>query len=227
MVDQDKHYVGHRQRLKKRFMDGGLSALHDYEALELLFFLCVPRADVKPLAKDLLKKYQSLSKIMQLDEKEILSNKGVGESFLFLLKLLRETNGLLLKQDLQQSAVLDSFEKVIGYCKINMSHLPNEQLRILFLDQTNKLIADDVLQQGTVNQTPIYPREILKKALHYNAVAIIMVHNHPSGDVTPSEADVKVTLEVKRLGMMMNVTLHDHIIIGKNDFYSFARKNLL
>lgn len=221
------HHVGHRQRLKEKFNTRGESALHDYELLELLLFCAVPRADVKPLAKELLKKGGSLLGVFGSPAQALKEINGVGNSVVHVLKLVHSLIGRSMQENLQGKTVLQSWHQVIAYCTAQMSYNRQEQLRLLFLDQKNQLICDEVQQVGTVNHTPIYPREVMRRALEVNASALILVHNHPSGDPAPSRADIELTLKIQEIGMQLGIKLHDHIVIGKGKYNSFKAMGLL
>lgn len=219
--------MGHRQRLRQRFDKKGEDACHDYELLELLLFTAIPRADVKPIAKDLLKKFGSLLGVFSATPSALKEIKGVGDSVVHSLKLTHTLIGRAIQQDLQGKTVLQSWQQVIDYCTARMAFSQQEQLRLLFLDQKNQLIADEVQQIGTVNHTPIYPREVIRRALEVNACALILVHNHPSGDPAPSRADIDLTLKIQEIGEQLGIKLHDHIVIGQGKHNSFKAMGIL
>lgn len=221
------HHIGHRQRLKEKFDKGGEAALHDYEMLELLLFCAIPRADVKPIAKQLLIKFRSLLGVFGATPQALKEIKGVGDSVVHILKLLHCLMGRSMQEDLQGKIVLQSWHQVIDYCTTRMSYNQQEQLRLLFLDQKNRLISDEVQQVGTVNHTPIYPREVMRRAIEVNASAIILVHNHPSGDPSPSRADIELTLKIQEIGAQLGIKLHDHIVIGQGKHNSFKSMGIL
>lgn len=221
------HHVGHRQRLKEKFDNRGESALYDYELLELLLFCAIPRADVKPIAKQLLMKFGSLLGVFGAPPKALKEIKGVGDSVIHVLKLIHSLLGRSIQENLQGKIVLQSWHQVIEYCTVRMSYNQQEQLRLLFLDQKNRLIADEVQQVGTVNHTPIYPREVMRRALEVNASALILVHNHPSGDSSPSRADIELTLKIQEIGAQLGIKLHDHIVIGQGKHNSFKAMGIL
>lgn len=223
----DTNVSGHRQRLRERFLRGGESALNDYELLELLLFGANPRADMKPLAKELLKEFGSLSGVMQADHAALLKISGVGESAIAILKGVHATMTRALREQIMQKPVLSSWAQVIEYCRLTMGHLKQEQLRLLFLDSKNCLICDEVQQTGTVNHTPIFPREVVKRALDVAASAFIIVHNHPSGDSKPSADDIEMTRHIRNVSTQLGILLHDHIIIAKTKHYSFKTEGLL
>ncbi|WP_052045899.1 RadC family protein [Candidatus Paracaedibacter symbiosus] len=221
------HHVGHRQRLKAKFDRRGEAAFHDYELLELLLFYAIPRVDVKPIAKDLLTKCGSLLGVFGASAQTLKEVKGAGESVVHILKLVHTLIGRSMQENLQGKTVLQSWHQVIEYCTARMSYNQQEQLRLLFLDQKNQLISDEVQQVGTVNHTPIYPREVMRRALEVNASALILVHNHPSGDPAPSKADIELTLKIQEIGAQLGIKLHDHIVIGKGKHNSFKAMGLL
>lgn len=221
------HQIGHRQRLRERFLRGGEEALHDYELLELLLFGANPRADMKPMAKDLLNEFGSLAGVMNADHAALLKVPGVGESAIAILKAVQATMTRALRQQIQQKPILSSWTQLLEYCHLSMGYLKQEQLRLLFLDSKNCLIADEVQQTGTVNNTPIFPREVVKRALDLGASAIILVHNHPSGDPSPSIDDIEMTRHIRNVSTQLGILIHDHLIIAKNRHYSFRKEGLL
>lgn len=224
---EQEHYIGHRQRLKEKFNVLGPIGFADYEILELLLFQAIPRNDTKPLAKVLLGRFGSLLGVLTASEAALKEIKGVGDSVVHLLKLVHGVLERGFQQDIKGKNVLQSWQQVIQYCSLSMSYNDKEQLRIIYLDQKNQILADEIQQTGTVNHTPIYPREVMKRALEVSATAIILVHNHPSGDPTPSRADIDLTMRVQRIGEELGITLHDHVIIGKGKHASFKSMGLL
>jgi DNA repair protein RadC len=209
------HYLGHRQRLRERLLEHGASALPDYELLEFLLFSARPQGDLKPLAKQLIARFNGLAGVLSAPKEALLAEDGVKEATVAALMAVREAGLRLLKAEVADKPVLGSWAKVVEYCQARMSHDPVERFRILFLDRKNALIADEEQQKGTVDHTPVYPREVVKRALELGASALIMVHNHPSGDPTPSKADIEVTKDVAKAAATLGVTLHDHLIIGR------------
>ncbi len=220
-TEQKPHYTGHRGRLRQRLLASKKGELPDYEVLEVLLFAASPRSDVKPLAKDLITKFGSLAKVLNASEEEFSDIKGVNESAIAQFRVVQEAAERLLKEEITEKTILQSWKALIDYCRASMGHLKQEQFRILFLDRKNTLIADDLQEAGTVDQTPVYPREVVKRALQLEASAIIMVHNHPSGDTTPSKADIAVTKQIQQALNTINVKLHDHVIISSAGHYSF------
>ncbi|MGB8818693.1 MAG: DNA repair protein RadC [Rhizobiaceae bacterium] len=223
-IDDQK---GHRDRLRERFRTGGAVALADYEILEMLLFRSIARADTKPIAKALLKRFHTLGGVFSASETMLKEVSGVGEAVAFDLKVIFAASQRLLKTEIAGREVLSSWNKVIDYCKASMAHEAREQFRILFLDKKNALIADEVQQTGTVDHTPVYPREVVKRALEHGATAIILVHNHPSGDPTPSRADIEMTKTIVDTAKPLGIAVHDHIIIGRDGHASLKGLQLM
>jgi len=223
----DAHYHGHRDRLRTRYKDHGDTALADYEILELLLFRLIPRRDTKPIAKALLERFGTLAGVFGASPALLQEVKGIGEAVAFDLKLISTVTHRTLKSDLKGKQVLASWSSVIDYCHAAMAHETREQFRILFLDKRNALIADEVQQTGTVDHTPVYPREVVKRALELSATALILVHNHPSGDPTPSRADIEMTKMIIDTAKPLGISVHDHIIIGKNGHASLKGLRLI
>ncbi len=224
---QDEHYHGHRDRLRQRFREGGDRALADYELLELLLFRLIPRRDTKPIAKALLARFGSLPEVLGAPVQLLTEVKGVGDSVATDLKLVASIAHRMLKGELKGRKVLASWSSVIEYCRAAMAFETREQFRVLFLDKKNALIADEVQQTGTVDHTPVYPREVVKRALELSATAIILVHNHPSGDPTPSRADIEMTKLIIETARPLGITVHDHIIIGRDGHASLKGMKLI
>lgn len=220
------HYWGHRQRLRERFLAAGPNALPDYELLELLLFFSIPRRDVKPLAKQLIERFGSLGGVLAATP-ELLGEFGLDHHSVVHFKALRETAGRLAREEVAERPVIGSWQKLLDYCRTTMAHNKTEQFRLLFLDRKNGLIADEVQQEGTVDHTPVYPREVVKRALQLGASSLIMVHNHPSGDPTPSPADIEMTQEVAAAAQALGIALHDHVVIGRKGHTSFKSAGLL
>lgn len=221
------HFLGHRDRLRKRFRDGGADALPDYELLELILFRALPRRDTKPLAKALIAKFGSFAETITASRERLMEVEGIGESVITELALIRAAAVRLVRGEVMERPMLGSWTAVLDYCRGAMAFEANEQFRILFLDKRNQVIADEVQQEGTVDHTPVYVREILKRALELSATAIILVHNHPSGDPTPSRADIEMTKQIIFAARNLGVTVHDHIIIGKQGHASFRGLGLI
>lgn len=219
------HYHGHRERLRERFRKGS-DALPDYEMIELLLFHTIPRVDVKPLAKRLIEKFGNFAGVVSAP-REVLLGAGLKDNTIDMLKIVRESAVRLARQEVIDRPVLSSWQKVLDYCRARLAHEPTERFHLLFLDRKNVLIADEEQQRGTVDHTPVYPREVVRRALELGASAIILVHNHPSGDPTPSKADIAMTREVAKAAETLGVTVHDHIVIGRAGHASFKGMGLL
>jgi DNA repair protein RadC len=209
------HYYGHRQRLRERMMAAGPDSLPDYELLEMLLFAAYRRGDVKPLAKSLLAQFGGYGEVVSADA-QALAAAGLSLSGITALKSVREAALRLMRAELQDRPVLNSWDKLIDYCSAHVVHNKIEEFHILFLDRKNVLIKHERQQHGTIDHTPVYPREVVKRALELNASALILVHNHPSGDPTPSKADITVTQDVKKAAAALGVVVHDHVIIAGN-----------
>ena len=222
-----KDLMGHRQRLRERFLKGGDKSIPDYELVELILFGVMPRGDVKPLAKKLLQEYGSLSGLLHADIEKLKAISGVGLTTIATLKAILEISCRLIKEEASTQPIFQSWQSVIDYCRARMSHLKIEQFRLLFLDQKNKIIADEVQQQGTINTTPVFPREVLKRTLELGATSLIMVHNHPSGDPTPSQADIDITRKVINAAKELDINVLDHLIIGRFGHVSLKEKKLI
>jgi DNA repair protein RadC len=226
-VNDPKHYLKHRERLRQRFLKGDERAIADYELLELLLFQALPRKDVKPLAKDLLRQFGSFAAVITAEPEELRRVEGLGDAAVATFKVVRSAAIKLTREKIPNRPIIGAWQQLIDYIHANMAHLKIEHLRILFLDNRNRLIADEEQQTGTVNHTPVYPREVIRRALDLGASAIILVHNHPSGDPAPSKADIEMTREVARAGEALGVAVHDHLIIGHNGHASFKSLGLL
>jgi len=227
LQDASPHYHGHRERLRSRFRNAGMDALSDYEMLELLLFRALPRRDVKPLAKALLAKFGSFAEVISAPATRLGEVKGLGAAAITELKIVQAAASRLAKGAVQKRPVLSSWSAVLDYCRTAMAFADKEQLRVLFLDKRNQLIADEVQQTGTVDHTPVYPREVVKRALELSATAIIIVHNHPSGDPTPSRADIQMTHSIIEIARPLGIAVHDHIIVGKDGHASFKGLKLI
>jgi DNA repair protein RadC len=221
------HYLGHRERLRERFHNAGPDALSDYELLEMVLFTARAQGDVKPLAKALIRKFGSFAEVIHAPEQRLREVKGVGDRTVTELKLIAAASHRIAKGELQQRPMLSSWTAVIDYCRTSMAFADKEQFRILFLDKRNQLIADEVQQTGTVDHTPVYPREVIKRALELSATAMILVHNHPSGDPTPSQADIQMTKAIIDIATPLGISVHDHIIVGKNGHASLKGVKLI
>ncbi len=220
-------HAGHRDRLRERFLKTGGEGLPDYELLEMILFAAIPRRDVKPLAKLLLNTFGGLAGVMGASLSDLQKVKGLSENSAVLLKVVNAINVRVLKNGIDKKPVLASWQKLLDYCHVAMAHEMREHFRVLFLNRKNQLIADEVQQVGTVDHTPVYPREIVKRALELGATAVILVHNHPSGDPTPSDSDIAMTEEVIRAAGALDILVHDHIIISQGGHISFKSLGLL
>lgn len=229
----DPHYIDHRERLRRRFLDRGPDALEDYELLEMVLFAVNLRRDVKPLAKLLIQTFGDLWGVVNAPPERLRGLKAEGVSLgtdnaVATVRIVGAAALRALQQRVIDRPVLASWQALIDYCAAAMAHEPTEQFRLLFLDRKNKLIADEVQQRGTIDHTPVYPREVVKRALELSAAAVILVHNHPSGDPTPSRADIEMTKEIVRAGNAVGLVVHDHLVIGKGGRHiSFKAQRLL
>ncbi|WP_281016537.1 MULTISPECIES: DNA repair protein RadC [unclassified Minwuia] len=227
-ADAKPHYHGHRARLRQRLTKTGGENLEDYELLEMILWAGNPRGDTKPLAKALLAAFGDFAHVISAAPERLLEIKGLGETGVAALKSVEAAAIRLTRTKAMSSAtVLSSWDTLVDYCKADMAYRKTEQFRVLFLDRKNKLIADELQQKGTVDHTPVYPREVVKRALQLEASALIMVHNHPSGDPMPSHADIEMTKLVRDAAKAVGVTLHDHLVIGKGQEISFRSAGLL
>ena len=226
MTDSKAHYLGHRERLRERFDKDSGQSLADYELLELLLFSCIPRGDVKPIAKALLIEFGTLTAVLSARPTQLQKVNGVGPSAARSICLTKALILRSMQAELKGKQVLSSWREVVQYCEACMSYDMEEQLRLLFLDQKNQIIADEVQTRGTIDQTAIYPREVVKRALEIGAKSIIMVHNHPSGDPSPSREDIQLTLKVNEAAQLLDINLHDHLIIGKGSHSSMKSLGL-
>jgi DNA repair protein RadC len=221
------HYRGHRERLRERFLLGGADALPDYELLEMVLYSAIPRRDVKPLAKALIAHFGSFADAIAAPQARLLEMEGVGEAVAAQFKIVEAAALRLSKTRLLGRPALSSWAALLDYCKAAMARAVREEFRVLFLDRKNILIADEVQSTGTVDHTPVYPREIVKRALELSASALILVHNHPSGDPTPSRADIEMTRDIAAAARPLGIAVHDHLVIGRNGHASFKSLGLL
>ncbi|MDA0238883.1 MAG: DNA repair protein RadC [Proteobacteria bacterium] len=219
--------VGHRSRLRARFLATSGEGMPDYELLELLLMLAVPRRDVKPLAKQLIARFGDFAGVVSADIERLSQVKGLGDTAISAIKLAQASANRLLREQVIGRDVITSWQNLIDYCRAAMAHEKVEQLRLLFLDRKNVLIADEVQQRGTVDHAPLYVREVVKRALELGASAVILVHNHPSGDPTPSEGDIAITRDLRDAAEKLGIVLHDHVVIGRNGHRSFKALGLL
>lgn len=221
------YIADHRKRLRERFMAGGAASMPEYELLELLLFRAIPRQDVKPLARLLLTTFGDLNRVITAPVARLAAVKGVGDAVICELKIFEAVAQRMMRARVMHQPILSSWDALLDYCHTAMAHRETEQFRILFLDRKNTLIADEEQAKGTVDHVPVYPREVVKRALELNASALILVHNHPSGDPTPSQADISMTNQVQDACQVLGLTLHDHLIIGKNRELSFRSAGYL
>ncbi|HTV26661.1 MAG TPA: DNA repair protein RadC [Xanthobacteraceae bacterium] len=227
LAEAPPHYYGHRERLRERFREAGTDALSDYELLELLLFRAQPRRDMKPIAKALLEKFGSFAEVISAPEQRLAEVDGIGDASITELKIVQAAASRLLRGQVKKRPVLSSWSSVLDYCRTAQAFADREQFRVLFLDKRNQLIADELQQTGTVDHTPVYPREVVKRALELSATAIILVHNHPSGDPTPSRADVQMTQQIIAVANPLGISVHDHIIVGKDGHASLKGLKLI
>lgn len=227
MPEPQPHYTGHRDRLRDRFIKNGAAALQDYELLELILFTAIPRRDVKPLAKSLIARFGSLAAVFNAPFSDLVQVKGLNETSATAIKVIAAAATHLIRADVMNRPILNSWQRLLDYCHAAMAHAVREELRLLFLNKKNELIADEVQQTGTVDHTPAYPREIMKRALELGATALIMVHNHPSGDPKPSQDDIELTRTVIDAARPFGIVLHDHLIIARKSHFSFRNEGLI
>jgi DNA repair protein RadC len=227
LAEAPPHYHCHRERLRARFREAGSEALADYEMLELILFRAIPQRDVKPLAKELLEKFGSFVEVISAPPQRLREIGKLGEAAITEFKIVEASAHRLLQGKTKKREVLSSWSAVLDYVKAAQAFGAKEQFRILFLDKKNQLIADEVQQEGTVDHTPVYPREVVKRALELSATAVILVHNHPSGDPTPSQADIEMTKQIANAAKPLGVVLYDHIIVGKDGHASLKGLRLI
>jgi len=221
-------YLGHRERLRRRLLEGGAEALPDYELLEFLLFMALPRQDTKPLAKALLKRFgNSLAAVLSAEPDSLLAVEGMGKASVAALKAVRAAGVRLLRAEVADRPVLSSWKQLLDYCNAAAGFAEIEEFHLLFLDRKNALISHERQQRGTIDHTPVYPREVVKRALELGASALIMVHNHPSGDPTPSKADIEMTREVQKAAAALGLSLHDHVILGRGRHTSLKSLGLI
>jgi len=219
--------AGHRQRLRQRFLQGGAKAVADYEVLELLLFASHPRGDVKPLARRLLDAFGSSGKVLAATPEALATIEGMGEASVAAIKVAELAAQRLLRQKIENKPVLSNWTSLLDYCTAMIGGRQTEAFHILFLNTKNELIADEQQQTGTINHAPVYPREVMTRALHLGAANIILIHNHPTGDPTPSAADITVTRQIIQAGLGMGIKVYDHVIIGHDRHYSFKSEGLI
>ncbi|WP_206340926.1 RadC family protein [Marinicauda algicola] len=223
----EPHFHGHRDRLRARFAEAGGSALADYELLELFLFRSIPRRDVKPLAKALIARFGDLGRVVNADPAQLTEVEGISEKVALDLKLLHAASVRIAREQVTGRPVIASWSALLDYCRTALQHASTEEFRVLFLDKKNRLIADEFQARGTVDHAPVYPREIVKRALALDASALILVHNHPSGDPTPSSADIEMTKRLKEAAKPFDIVIHDHLVVGRDKTASFKALGLL
>jgi len=226
-AESSPHYLGHRERLRERFLDGGPDAVTEYELLELILFRAIPRRDVKPLAKALIATFGSFAEVVSAPPPRLREIEGLGDAAIAEIKIVQAAAGRLARGEVKKRKALSSWTAVLDYCRTTMAFADKEQFRVLFLDKRNQVIADEVQQTGTVDHTPVYPREVIKRALELSATALILVHNHPSGDPTPSRADIQMTQAIVEIAKPLGISVHDHIIVGRQGTASLKGLKLI
>jgi len=218
---------GHRRRLKEKYLSSGITAFHPYEAVELLLTFAVPRRDVKPLAKELLRRFGSLRGVLQSDAEELLAVQGLGGHAVTLIKLVQDLGDAALKEKARDRMQISCTQELLDYCRCAMGGLKEEQFRIIYLDTRNRMMDVDILEKGVVNQAVVYPRKVIEHALKRKASALILVHNHPSGHVVPSEADIRLTRTIEEAARVLDILIHDHLIVGEEKVFSFREEGMM
>lgn len=218
---------GHRQRLKQKLLNSPSGSLLDYEIIELVLMIAIPQSDVKPLAKELINHFGSLAKVLTARPEYLKMVKGVKEGTISVFKIVQEAANRLIREETIHKPILESWVALLHYCRSTMGHLTTEQFRIIYLDKKNQILKDELQEHGTIDHTPVYPREITKKALLNDASSIILIHNHPTGNVTPSSNDISATIEIQKACAIFNIKIHDHVIVSNRSFYSFKSHGLL
>jgi DNA repair protein RadC len=226
-TDREDYNQGHRRRLKQKFMNSGIETLHEYEALELLLTYVIRQQDVKPRAKALLEKFDSVKGILDAEIDDLKKIEGIGESSAVFFKLVKETASLYLKQKAKEKKQITCTTELLNFCKTVMGGKKDEEFCVIYLDVQNQIIEFETVQKGVVNQAVVYPRQVLENALKKKASAIILAHNHPSGHVRPSDADIRLTKTIQETAKVLDILVHDHIIIGENRFFSFREEGLM
>lgn len=221
------HWQGHRDRLRTKLLARGAGALDDYELLETLLFAFIPRRDVKPIAKSLLVEFGSVSAVLAADPEHLTKVKGIGDTVAAYIKTVSELTSRAAREKIKSRPIISSWSALLAYVQTELQHETREQFRVLFLDRKNQLIEDEIMTVGTVDHAPVYPREIARRSLELSASALILVHNHPSGDTTPSQADIDMTREVIETLKPLEITVHDHLIAGRAGVTSFKSSGLI
>jgi DNA repair protein RadC len=220
-------HSGHRSRLRDRFLQNGVNALQDYEILEMILFAASPRSDMKTFAKKLIKEMGSLAAVLRATPEQMKKVEGVSDAVISSIKICEAACQIMIKEDVKSGPVIQSWTSLLDYCRMMLGHKTEEEFHLLFLNHKNVLIADEMQNKGTVDHTPVYPREVVKRALELGASAVIMVHNHPSGDVQPSKADIDMTRQVINAGHSVGIRVHDHLIVGAKQTFSFKSNGLI
>ena len=221
------HYHGHRQRLRSRFLQGGASSLQDYELLELLLTFAIPYSDVKPLAKGLIQHFGSFTQVLDASPQDLMDFTGLKEYSAVLINLVKACAEYYLKEEALKRKPINSLDALVAYCRTAMGGLKDEQFRVLFLNSQNEIMAEEIVQEGTVDQTVVYPRKVLELALKHKATALILVHNHPSGSLKPSAADRELTRALVKTAKSLHITVHDHLIVSRQGYFSLAEHNMV
>jgi len=227
MENDHPDYAKHRERLKQKYLSSGIGAFHDYEVIELLLSFSIPRKDVKPLARRLLKEFNSIKGIMDAELDELIQIKGIGTHSAILFKLVKELGSIYLKEKAEEKKQINCTSELLNFCRMAFGGMKDERFCVIYLDAQNRMIDMDTIQEGIVNQAIVYPRKILEYSLKRKASSIIMVHNHPSGHVKPSDADIRLTKLIQDTAKVMDITVHDHIIIGENKVFSFREEGII
>lgn len=220
-------HLGHRKRLRERFLAGGVEAIADYELLEMILFPAKPMGDVKPLAKKLLAQFKSFGGVLHADAEDLVKVEGIGEAAVVAIKVAKAAAERLLKEAVLEKPIIKNWQQLIDYCRVQIGHRKTEAFHVLFLNSKLHLIADEQQGEGTINHTPAYPREIVKRALELAASSLILVHNHPTGEVNPSKEDVALTRDIVAAAKTLGINVHDHLIIGASKHFSFKEGGLL
>jgi DNA repair protein RadC len=224
-LQDDNH--DHRKRLRLKFLTSGIEAFHDYEVLELFLTYAIPRVDVKPPAKELIRAFGSIKGAVDADIGDLVKIKGIGKDSAVLIKLVKEIAALYLKQKAKEKKQVTCTTELIDFCRTVMGGKQDEEFCVIYLDAQNQIIEFETIQRGVVNQAVVYPRQVLENALKKKASAIILAHNHPSGHVRPSDADIRLTKTIQETAKVLDILVHDHIIIGENRFFSFREEGLM
>jgi len=227
VVDRQEYQTGHRGRMRARFFKNGASAFDDYEILEMVLYAASSRADTRPLAKKLISHFGDFAKVVHANPEALSEVEGVGEAAIASIKLIHAAAERMLKAEASQGQIIQSWTALLDYCRISMGHKNIEEFRVLFLNNKNALISDEVQQPGTINHAPVYPREVVKRALALGAASIILAHNHPSGDPKPSREDIDITKQIISAAAALGIAVHDHLIIAGNNYYSFKSNGLI